>query len=52
MKTKFHVSSGLIFPNLENGTDWQRLVADKLAAMGSVKVTDGLLACTRGWKIV
>ncbi len=46
-RTKFHVSSGLDFPNLEDGTDWRRLVARKLAAMGFVEVIEGFLAFTR-----
>ncbi len=47
VRTKFHVSSWLDFPNLEDGTDWRRLVARKLAAMGFVEVIEGFFAFTR-----
>ncbi len=48
VRTKFHVSSGLDLPNLEDGTDWRRLVAGKLAAMGFVEAVDGFSLFMRG----
>ncbi len=48
MRTKFQESSGLDFPNLEDGTDWRRFVAGKLAAMGFVEAIDRFFAFTRG----
>jgi len=44
VRTKFHVSSRMDFPNLEDGTEWRRLVARKLAAVGFAEVIDGFLA--------
>jgi hypothetical protein len=43
VRTKFHVSSGMDFPNLEDATEWRRLVGRKLAAMGFAEAIDGFL---------
>ncbi len=43
VRTKFHVSSGMDFPNLEDGTEWRRLVGRKLGAMGFAEAIDGFV---------
>ncbi|KAK3905926.1 kinase-like domain-containing protein [Staphylotrichum tortipilum] len=46
VRTKFHLSSGMDFPNVKDEdarSDWRRLVGRKLAAMGFVEVIDGFL---------
>ncbi|KAK4159076.1 hypothetical protein QBC43DRAFT_327988, partial [Cladorrhinum sp. PSN259] len=44
--TKFHLSSGMDFPDMEDihKSDWRRLVSRKLAAMGFEEVINGWLA--------
>ncbi|KAK3291156.1 kinase-like domain-containing protein [Chaetomium fimeti] len=46
IRTKFHLSSGMDFPTVEDAqkSDWRRLVSRKLAAMGFKEVIDGWLA--------
>ena len=47
VRTKFHLSSGMDFPNDDNEetkSDWRRLVARRLAEMGFAEVIDGWLA--------
>ncbi|KAK4031331.1 kinase-like domain-containing protein [Parachaetomium inaequale] len=43
VRTKFHLSSGMDFPNGDGSwkTDWRRLVARKLAELGFEEVIDG-----------
>ncbi|KAH6640174.1 kinase-like domain-containing protein [Chaetomium tenue] len=46
IRTKFHLSSGLDFPDIEGPekSDWRRLVSKRLAAMGFKEVIEGWLA--------
>jgi serine/threonine protein kinase len=47
VRTKFHLSSGMDFPNDDNEetkSDWRRFVARKLAAKGFTEVINGWLA--------
>jgi predicted unusual protein kinase regulating ubiquinone biosynthesis (AarF/ABC1/UbiB family) len=44
VRTKFHLSSGMDFPDVEDmhhKSDWRRLVSRELAAMGFKEVIDG-----------
>ena len=49
MRTKFHLSSGMDFPDGEESgrSDWRRLVASKLAEMGFEEVVDGWMGAGR-----
>ncbi len=53
VRTKFHVSSGMDFPNVKDEdarSDWRRFVARKLDAMGFVEVIDGFVAARSAWR--
>ncbi|KAK4159715.1 kinase-like domain-containing protein [Cladorrhinum sp. PSN259] len=49
VRTKFHLSSGMDFPDVEDihKSDWRRLVSRKLAAIGFEEVINGWLALPR-----